>query len=319
GLSAGARIRPQLRRGAAAAREAATPEELCRQLDREETAGAALRRLRSIGPEAIPAARAHLTSPSPAGRSRAAWLLGSLGAREAVPELIPLLADPHAGVRRAAAIALTELPDPQALAPLLQAIPAAEEAAFRNALALAVVRINEPRVAYTLANRLRRAPDCRPRPAAVSEEPVWRWIVVHLAAAGDRAATLLLYDLLFDPSETICGLALEGLVRIARERPDTVLAWVEARLDVLISVRFREDVPMQLLCTRAQEEIRGGLRRLRAIPQPAQAPQPVPTGLPVPAAEPHCCPEPVSAPFPGGRDRYRQLRRWFGLDCDSFR
>lgn len=63
-----------------------------------------------------------LNSPDPQTRQRAAWALGELEDRDAVPYLINHLQDPHTDVQAMAAWALGEIKDPIALPPLQKAL-----------------------------------------------------------------------------------------------------------------------------------------------------------------------------------------------------
>lgn len=91
----------------------ATVADLIRVLREGESAGrmAAARALAALGPVALPELEDALGDPDPRLRMWAAYTLGMLGDREAVPVLVLALDDVDPGVARWAAAALRRIQD----------------------------------------------------------------------------------------------------------------------------------------------------------------------------------------------------------------
>jgi HEAT repeat protein len=111
-----------------------------------------------LGAAALPALRVGLTSGIPAVRRKSARLLGSLGAREALSDLVLLLQDSYSDVKLAAIEALGILEDPAASHPLLLLL-SSPESELRDAAAQALSRLPQKALSTALLSYLEQGND----------------------------------------------------------------------------------------------------------------------------------------------------------------
>ncbi|HEY3992713.1 MAG TPA: HEAT repeat domain-containing protein [Ktedonobacteraceae bacterium] len=143
-------------------------------------------------------------------REAAIYILGLMGSRSAVPELIQALHDPQSSTRLQAAKALGRTGSPEAVPALLNALSGADER-MSSQIFMALVGLSHVAVPMLL--------DC------VHSNSSWmRWHSIRaLGAIRDPRALPFLVNALQDVDHSVAWMAAKGLVPFGRESVEPVL------------------------------------------------------------------------------------------------